>query len=257
MIKQLIQILARLEVQADYRDLQDILWLSHFLPSGPTEKPAQLAQPVSAPPTAPVSRPHPSPPTELPDKVSPPLVQPLYAVSAPAPTRKVLQVSESTPQKKAKKVRVPGVPALPHALPIARAFRPFARRVLSRQLSEFDEEATVKYIGDGGPVTPIWRPALERWFEVALVVEEAPSMGVWQQTIAELQQLLTRHGAFQDVRRWRFQVVAGKVRLSGLSAVSDKPQQLRHPTARRLILVISDCVSEGWSDGTVARLLNL
>src|SRR6266545_329964 len=59
-------------------------------------------------------------------------------------------------------------------------------------------------------ITPVFTPAAERWFDVALVVEDAPSMVVWQQTIRELTMLLERQGAFRDVRRWRLRIEIGK-----------------------------------------------
>ena len=102
---------------------------------------------------------------------------------------------------------------------------------------------------------PLQQPAMERWFDIALLVEEAPSLGIWQKLVAEFQQLLAQHGAFRDVRRWYFQAVDGTVHLYNLSGVPCNPRQLHHPTSRRLILVISDCVSPGWYDGAIASML--
>ena len=158
-------------------------------------------------------------------------------------------------------VRLPAAPALPNTRDIERALRPLMRRVPSRTKLVFDEAATVHRIAEERIWVPVLQPAPERWFEVALVIDESASMVIWQQTIAEFQHLLERLGAFRDLRMWRLATNAGKVRLyAGTSrAVEPRrprdPSELIDPTGRRLILVVSDCVAPAWRDGQVTELL--
>jgi len=229
MIEPFIRALTQAGVQADDRELAEILWLSRFLSGA-----------VTIPP----------PGTEFQTKRLIPLpmadTTPVYSVS--------LTGTGSQPRA-GRKVRVSGAAALPAALEIARALRPFSRRFPSRQRLVFDEAATVRNVAEGGPLTPICRPAMERWFEVALVVEDTPSMAVWQQTIAELQRLLAGHGAFRDVHRWRFRTTGATIQLLSRAGVTRNVQQLKDPGGRRLILVVSDCVSPRWRDGTMAAVV--
>ncbi|MDX2030140.1 MAG: SAV_2336 N-terminal domain-related protein [Blastocatellia bacterium] len=156
------------------------------------------------------------------------------------------------------KVRAPGVSALPGALAIARALRPFARRVDSARLETLDEDATVTLSAelsraDRPVLQPVMKPAKERWFEIAVVIEDAPSMAVWRQTIDELALLLGRHGAFRDVRLWRLRFESGAPRLVSASGASLDARTLADRSARRLLLLVSDCVSAHWRDGAIAR----
>ncbi|NJP06778.1 MAG: SUMF1/EgtB/PvdO family nonheme iron enzyme [Chloroflexaceae bacterium] len=107
------------------------------------------------------------------------------------------------------------------------------------------------------------QPAPERWFDLELVLDASPSMVLWQQSIAELYQLLNRHGAFRHVRAWRLNTDATEEPLplmAGLHAdplrqAVRSPCELISPARRRLILVVTDAVSAGWHHGSVTRLL--
>src|SRR5262245_58018284 len=111
--------------------------------------------------------------------------------------------------------RAPAAAALPGALGIARALRPFMRRQRSRTRFVLDERATAQRIAEqqipliamprrpgGGSWSPVLRPAPVRWFEIALVADTSASMVIWRRTLVDLQRLLERHGAFRDVRPW-------------------------------------------------------
>lgn len=154
-------------------------------------------------------------------------------------------------------LRAPAAPALPHPLELERAFRPLMRRVPSRAVEILDEDATVERIAEQRIWVTETRPARERWFEVALIVDAALSMAVWKPTLDELRLLLERHGAFRDVRVWRMNTHApGALSLSaGPGRASHPPDELNEPYGRRLILLASDGVGDGWHDGRVKQLL--
>ncbi|MGB0564786.1 MAG: hypothetical protein ACPGVO_23770, partial [Spirulinaceae cyanobacterium] len=98
--------------------------------------------------------------------------------------------------------KTPAAAALRNPLALARALRPLMRKVRSRTVQVLDERATVQQTIEEQRVVPVMRPALERWFEVALVIEESGSWGIWQQTLMEFAQLLARQGAFRAVQVW-------------------------------------------------------
>jgi len=99
---------------------------------------------------------------------------------------------------KASPIRIPAGAALPGKLALARAMRPFRARRPSPHALELDEERTVEMTADrGGNLELKFRPRSERWYEAIVVVEEAPSMDVWHETISELVEMLRDTGAFR------------------------------------------------------------
>jgi len=160
--------------------------------------------------------------------------------------------------------RVPAASALPESLDIARALRPLMRRIPSRTNALIDELATAHRTAE--TQKRIWTPALKaapmRWLEIALVIDCGESMAPWRQTIDELRMLLAHHGAFRDVRMWRL-VTGAKESLqlyAGENANNQQerdPKELIDPTGRRLILVVTDCVSPAWQSGKAQQILDL
>lgn len=148
--------------------------------------------------------------------------------------------------------------ALSSTLDLARSLRPFMRKVPHSALSILDEEATAKRIAEADVWIPVLDHALTRWLDVALVVDRGASMTLWQQTIAELYLLLSRQGAFRDVRIWELDT--NDAEQVFLYAGTER-RQLRNErelidiSRRRLILVLTDCVSDAWHSGQVARIL--
>ena len=159
-------------------------------------------------------------------------------------------------------IKVPAAQALRNKLEISRALRPLKRRVPSKSEFILDETATAERIAEEKLLLPVMRPAPERWLELALVIDEGASMMLWKQSIKEFKQLLERHGAFRDVRTWvLFISEDSKVWLrSRTSSVSRQkklhnPRELIDPNGRRLFVIISDCVSQAWRNGTITKAL--
>ncbi|MDI1461016.1 SAV_2336 N-terminal domain-related protein [Catellatospora sp. KI3] len=143
-------------------------------------------------------------------------------------------------------VRVHRGRSLARKLEIARAMRPFKRQWPHGHTYELDLAATVQAYGRSRLIIPVLRRAPERWYEVALVVDQGISMAVWQDTIAELNDILSQLGVFRSVRTWKMHVADG-----GETALLDHRQKAGHPrlrsSDRRLILcVVSDFSSLGW-----------
>jgi DNA-binding NtrC family response regulator/CRP-like cAMP-binding protein len=193
--------------------------------------------------------------------------------SHPLLPRTVDAADNSEGERRGIPFRSPAASALPAARQIGQALRPLGRRVPSRRQWVLDERQTAQRIAEDrlmriaagkpaeGVVLPVQRPARERHFELALVVDASGSMVIWKQTIAELRRLLATHGAFRDVRIWSLFADDGQARLHpglgprALRQQPRKPGELLDPQGRRVILIVSDCVATGWYTGAVARLL--
>ncbi|MEH2358993.1 SAV_2336 N-terminal domain-related protein [Nostoc sp.] len=166
-------------------------------------------------------------------------------------------------------IRLPDARSLQEPLTIARALRPLFRCVPSINMV-LDEAATIERIAEEQLWTPVLKPDLEPWLELALVVDESKSMLLWQRTIRELQRLLERYGIFRDVRTWGMVIdrvidkdrqVHEQVRIRpgiGKAARNQRthsPGELIDPQGRRLVLIATDCVAAHWHDGTVLSVL--
>lgn len=155
--------------------------------------------------------------------------------------------------------RVPAASALPGKLGIARALRPFSRKVSSNVDFALDEAASVQRIAETNIWQPVLQPAKVRWLDVALIVDRSASMVIWQQTITELRQMLAGHGAFRDIRTWSIVTDAEDEQVhlyTGISPTVERhPRELIDPQGRRLFLIISDCVSPAWRNGSVGQMI--
>ena len=261
MIAPLIAILRNIQLEPTAEEISDALWLA--LHMGPSEHKKNKA--LSATSELQLKASH--IPLDQAKSIHPPA-----EIHIEAPTNDVTESEgglyakhhESSPMHPGSGIpfRTPAASALPGSLELARALRPLMRRRPSYLSTIFDEETTVHRIAEERIWMPMLQPAPERWFEVALVIDESFSMELWRQTVVELQHLLERHGAFRDVRTFRFvtdiQDSTKPVRLyagTDRTARERNPRELSDPTGRRLILVISDCVSPAWYNGTVQKFL--
>ena len=153
---------------------------------------------------------------------------------------------------------------LPRVLEIGRALRPLMRLVPSRRHLVLDEAETVRRIAEQEVWAPVLKPAAERRFDLALVVETGPSMVLWRSTLTQLRLLLERQGAFRDVRTWTLGLEpdrAGRVVISRGGAAgtvgSFPPESLVVLGNERMILLAGDGLSAPWRDGSVLEALRL
>ncbi|MFM9264953.1 SAV_2336 N-terminal domain-related protein [Tychonema sp. BBK16] len=160
--------------------------------------------------------------------------------------------------------KVPDAPSLREPLTLARALKPLMRRIPSGTTLVLDEAATTQRIANEGLWLPVLRPTLEPWLDLELVVDEGISMQIWRHTIRELERLLKNYGIFRDVRVWG--LIADNLeqvqirRGIGATAKNQSPRspaELIDPSGRRLVLVVSDCVSSLWRDGKVTTTLEI
>lgn len=209
-------------------------------------------------------------------EAKPPIVPPnnsidLYLRSSASPSL------QDSGERRGMPTLSPSASALPQTLEIARALRPLMRRIPSYTRFLLDEKATTHRIAEaliaemprGAKASreiwiPVMKPASMRWLEVALVVDVGASMAPWRQTIDELRILLEHHGAFRDVRTWQLATDSeNSVLLYTRNNITRQkapqehdPKELIDPTGRRLILLVSDCVSPAWHSGKVQPILD-
>jgi hypothetical protein len=253
-------LLKRADIDLDAEQIADLLWLAVQI--GKVEETSSPETQVEEPQTAiEIEIKTPDSPLPLP----PPPAQPASnqpAASAylpPSPSQSHSQdktVSEGIPFK------APAAPGLRQPLALARALRPLMRKVSSQTKTVLDEEETVTQIAEKGIWAPVLKPAPERWLELALVVEESRSTVIWQEIIAEFQKLTELQGAFRDVRTWSLRTDEDGVmklfpqrNLSLGKQRSCSPKELLDPAGRRLIVLISDCISPTWRQGKIHDLL--
>lgn len=262
-------------------ELADALWLATFLPAG-----------ESAPPPAPASTGDadaqpPGDTTEPPDTGDEPEAATTTTADQhppPGPSRRrqgetaevELRIPEgprstadpggaaagggSAPGPGATTLRVARPGLLPDPLGIGRALRPLLQRLPSRGRRVLDEPATVHNFAELRLPVPVLRGTPERRWELAVVIDNHPSTVLWQPLLAELTELLSRHGAFRDLRLWRLDTAgSGPVRLwpgagrHGVGGVPRSPKVLLDPLGRRAVLVVSDFSAAGWRRGRSLR----
>ena len=160
--------------------------------------------------------------------------------------------------------KVPDAPSLREPLTLARALKPLMRRVPSGRELVLDEAATIQRIADEGLWIPVLKSAVEPWLDLELVVDESISMQIWRHTIREWERLLKNYGIFRDVRVWglitdekeQVQIRRG-IGATAKNQTPRSPKELIDPTGRRLVLVVSDCVSSVWRNGELTPVLEL
>ncbi len=247
-------------------ELADVLWLA--LRMGELETAQTILKQVDeakVPPTMPAEQPAepimPSQPASGAAVTVPAEEQrvPLYVEASPSVTAPATETNEERPSIGARPFRAPAVPALPDSLGLSRALRPLMRRVPSRSRHILDETATAERYADRGLWLPVFKGRPERWLELALVIDASPSMRLWHPTVAELYQLLARHGAFRDVRRWQLGVdTRGNPVLNKGSVNTPRcSEELLHPEGRHLVIVVSDYAAPPWYTGVYDRWLRL
>ena len=246
---------------ADADELADAIWLAGqslfaaaLVPSTPAPGPIPPL-PDNLPPQ---KKPDPSPPDPQPQSQSSPKPKPENPPEKQTGGANV-RVGDPNPKPRPENdspnslaLRLPAGRALPGARELARALRPFRRRVPSRTVWLLDEEETVQRIAEQRVWLPAQKPARARWLEVALVIDDSPSMILWQDTLKEFRLLLEQLGGFRDVRTWWVDTTQPNdviLRARSRSTLPRAARELVAPDGRRLIIVASDCLGRAWDGG--------
>ncbi|MFE0724197.1 FxSxx-COOH system tetratricopeptide repeat protein [Streptomyces rochei] len=140
---------------------------------------------------------------------------------------------------------------------LARALNRLARHMPSRHTLELDEEATAEQGVSDGLWLPFLRPARATAFDLVLLVDDAPTMRIWQETCARLVEAAEHCGAFRGVRAVRVHVPrtgTATLRRPGDRAPAD-PSELLGGGGGRVFLVVTDGLAHGWAAPAADDLL--
>ncbi|PWI44078.1 SAV_2336 N-terminal domain-related protein [Streptomyces sp. ICBB 8177] len=181
------------------------------------------------------------------------------------PTVPIHAVRETEPitLDEALQIRVPVANAFPQLLPLERALRPLQRyrpHARARRGSELDEMATAETSARSGHILPVFREVRRRDARLLLVMDDSPSMVVWDQMLEELRLVCEQVGAFRDVAvhylRPRPDGEPGVAAGRGGDEALSPADRLRDPTGRTVTLLLSDCSGLLWGRGAAQRLLH-
>jgi formylglycine-generating enzyme required for sulfatase activity len=178
------------------------------------------------------------------------------------PTQKApVYTSGSFSQGQSLPIRVPDAPSLREPIHLAQSLHLLMRRVPTGRRTILDEVATVDRIAKEKVCLPVLRSEPESWLDLALVIDESQSMLIWRQTIGELRRLLENYGIFRDLRVWGIKLDEEGKELQIFSRMGSnhrlaQAKEIVDPTGRRLVLVVSDCVSNLWRKGTIFPVLH-
>ena len=252
MIERLVRGLRTVGLEADWRDIADSLWLARASAEKPVSLGGRGENGLDAGDAADEREPsHPPPPeTKRADSTL------REGLPFGTPTVGLTRGASTADGGRPLDLRRSPATALPNRLEIGRALRPLMAKRRSATNCVFDTDATIHRYCDTGVLVPVRSPVRERWFsEVAIVTDGAPTMAVWLETVASLADLLEHHGAFARVSRWTLAGDDEHVVVVASSGLRHDPQALIDQSARRLTLVVSDCVGPVWrGDGVWAAL---
>ncbi|WP_329054156.1 FxSxx-COOH system tetratricopeptide repeat protein [Streptomyces violaceus] len=191
------------------------------------------------------------------------------AASVPSSDRAVAQaVGRLLPHPEGRFPLHLGPPLLPRAEPdpsgpgrvtalLARALHHLARRIPSRDNLELDEETTAEQGLVDGLWMPFLRPARICAFDLVLLLDDAPTMRIWEESAARLARAAEHSGAFRSVRAIRVAVPragTATLRWSTGRAVAD-PAELLDGRGSRIFLVVTDGLAHGWAATAADELL--
>ncbi|MEW2525453.1 FxSxx-COOH system tetratricopeptide repeat protein [Streptomyces sp. NPDC047071] len=129
------------------------------------------------------------------------------------------------------------------SLALGRALRPLRLFWSSPYDTALDEEATAEQAAVDGLWTPVCRSLPERRQDLLLLVDDGPSMALWRRTARQIVALMEQTAAFRTVRRLRW-------------SPHGAPPAALSPSARQLVLVVTDGGHDAWRDGSAAAFLH-
>ncbi|SMQ19553.1 Tetratricopeptide repeat-containing protein [Streptomyces sp. Ag82_O1-12] len=139
----------------------------------------------------------------------------------------------------------------------ARALHQLARRVPTREALELDEETTAEQGVVDGMWMPFLRPARRAAFDLVVLVDDAPTLRIWDESTARLAQAAEHSGAFRAVRTVRVHLPrtgTATLRWTAGRAAAD-PAELLDGRGDRVFLVVTDGLAHGWAAPAADDLL--
>ncbi|GHA57237.1 cytochrome c [Streptomyces tauricus] len=140
---------------------------------------------------------------------------------------------------------------------LARAMHRLARRVPSRTTMELDEETTAERGVVDGMWMPFLRPARTSAFDLVLLVDDAPTMKIWEDATAGLAEAAEQSGAFRVVRTVKVDLPrsGGPLLRWSTGRTLASPAELLDGGGSRVFLVVTDGLGHGWISAAADALL--
>ena len=195
------------------------------------------------------------------EKTPPPgAIEPTLPVAYPETIDRPTQTPrkrDSVESDRSSPVRVPDPFPIPEPTAISKAILPLARRVPGLRADELDIEVTVERTAEAGGLPMLaFRPPLERWLEVHLLIDRSPPMEFWGDLAGGMTTLFRWQGFFRDVRVWWFETGENEARLlSGAGQIERNPRSLVAPSGNRLFIVLTDTLGKAWRSGSAFATL--
>src|SRR5207247_454217 len=83
-------------------------------------------------------------------------------------------------------LRIPDAQAAATTAALHRALRPLKRRTSAPHRKVIDEAASAHHVAETSTWSLVLRSADERWFDVAVIVDTARSMVLWEPAVSEI-----------------------------------------------------------------------
>ncbi|MET7607726.1 FxSxx-COOH system tetratricopeptide repeat protein [Streptomyces avermitilis] len=241
----------------DWRELADALWLAAVWDSTGRTAPGrpEPGQDVDRRPDA----------SPFPESPEPPKLPEPANDAFDAPTRTAAQSPDpeglghlylGRPILPATQPSAPGRGA--HAARLARALHGLGRRMPSPSALLLDEELTAERLAVDTLWLPSFRAALATVFDLVLLVDSGPTMVIWRDETAALQDAAEHSGAFRTVRTVQVDVpeTGPPVLRSGPVGTARNLGEIIDARGDRLFLVVTDGLGRGWASPAADTLLH-
>ncbi|MGQ4384799.1 FxSxx-COOH system tetratricopeptide repeat protein [Streptomyces sp. SAS_270] len=143
---------------------------------------------------------------------------------------------------------------LPGSLALGRALRPLRLRRPAPNTWEMDEEQTAEQAASDGLWLPVRRPIDERRLDLWLIVDDSPSMALWQDVVRMLQALMEHTAAFRKIWTSRLDIAAAGPAARRRGDAIGRRGRLQ-PGPDCLVLVVTDGMASAWRDDDAAAFL--
>ncbi|MBW5485467.1 SAV_2336 N-terminal domain-related protein, partial [Streptomyces bambusae] len=141
-------------------------------------------------------------------------------------------------------------------LRLAKALHRLSRSLPARSRRELDEERTARHGISDNLWIPYLRPAAEKAFDLVLLVDRAPTMGIWADRVTALAVEAVRSGAFRDVRTVGLELPErGRARLRWPGERTGDPTEVLDARGSRVHLLVTDGLAHGWAGPAADELL--
>lgn len=255
MIDKLAQALQALGPDVSFDELRDVLWLAQHLPPARAVE-AQGETKAAPPPAAGAAKEAATTDPTTRPRTDPAVAERRRIATGGAARAFGIDAGTELPiGSAARRVALRGADPLPGALGLARALRPLGRRREFGPRVVLDEDATAERIAQTGLAMPVLRPRRERWFDIVLVVEQSAGLAAWRPQVRAFQKLLQRHGAFRRLESLLLSTDGEAFALKTAAGTAVPAASLLERHGRRLVVVVSDCTSPGWHQGTFGEWL--